>query len=253
VVHPYRGFELADPSLLCAAAGRDFLAAKRAYSRRVARVIAGTVGVGGSGLALLFVVCEGLDFPVPDALDAVAGVLLCSAALSILAYTTARAAARFHAPHSPRVMQRDAVSLEYSSVLLPLLALSFLLPLPLLLPFFLGPIWRSFAGTLCLLCFGPVHLVLLVGCVRYAGVLHNTSSDVLLLRGDRDWARVLVFSIVGVMPGLFYVFLLAGPLQFPGSLVGFVLAPTLLAVRSMFNRMRASVVEERATLRRASV
>jgi hypothetical protein len=97
---------------------------------------------------------------------------------------------------------------------------------------------------------GPMHIALAACSVRYARLVARLPSEELLLRGQRDWSRALVFVTLAAFPFLTYSFARSGPVQFPVLALSIGYLPTALLVPFVFNLLRSHVVEERRAIAR---
>jgi hypothetical protein len=266
MAQPYRAREVvAGSPVRDLAAERATLAAQHAYSCRAARIAGGGVAV----LSSLGAFAEGSLFHELRDFGSALLVMLFTGVVSAAGYAVVRVAAGREArawldlPFVPstdavadlvrletssplRVFQRRAERAEPWSVGFPLLAMSLILPLPLIpgdTSFILG-----FENLLYLL----PHVTLAVCAVFYARLVRRSPSTELLLRGQRDWSRALLFTTLATAPGLLRMLAQAGTVRFMGAFffLGLLYLPTVLLVPAAFNVLRARVVRERAVFAR---
>ncbi len=234
-------------------------------SARVARVLAGGVGIAGA-LLMVLLACVG---DVPDPTYALVGSGLAAIGTYALARTllVIRAAhgrktlprprltgtleedlSRIEASDPLRALYREVRALEVWSTALPLAALSLLMPLTLhygFLALFGTGSARDFAAwiRLSMIIVGHAHLALMGMALAFARkVSRSTSEDLGAMPIHREWAKAWGLAIgASAVPGL--LFFAIPPIL--TAITGLVFIPL------MFVLVRRCVMNERALLERA--
>jgi hypothetical protein len=263
----YRNLDDLAVARLRALAGVVTSGARRVYARRVARSLAGLVGLG-AGIALfvaalwqavahadargtltdlLFFGLEGAA--VAYAVGRVVGHVLLGRALARAAAVpatgdAARDLAAIETGTPARVVELGASRLETASVALPMMAASFLLPLTLHYAVARLFGWYRTADydqwiLFSVIIVGHAHLALAICCWLFARRARTITAQELVGRGNRDWFVALsAVTLCGAVPGIVLV-------AIPPVLV-FVTG--LAFIPAMFLFMRGRIESERAAI-----
>ena len=234
-------------------------------SARIARALAGGVGIAGA-IVMVLLACVG-DVAAPtyallgSGIGAIGTYALARTAVAIRAAyrrTTVpmprltggleEDLARIEASDPLRALYREVRSLEIWSTALPLAAMSLLLPLTLhyvFLALFGTGSARDFAAwiRLSMVIVGHAHLALMGMAIAFARKMGRSTSEGLgAMPVHREWAKAWGLAIgVSAVPGLVFF-------AFPPILVAIT---GLAVIPLMFVLVRRCVMNERALLERA--
>lgn len=212
-------------------------ALRRIRGARIGRIAAGAVGLGGAALTALFAALEAADalpFGSEVNRELVTGSLLGGGCAFVLALVFGSVIGRhlpaawmsstFTAPAMTGRLEDDLAAVEaaaprkriaaklealrFHSVALPLLALSFLLPLTLHFPFALVGFDATFANyakwiQISSVVVGLAHVVLAVASWFFARKIGGrTTEDLGTIHVHKEWAKALLAAVVGsAIPG----------------------------------------------------